>query len=71
MKNILRMMPFKLRSITESIDTLPFGGLKIDRTQIITITEHSFAFVNIKPFAPGHTLVCPLRVTPVSDFCLC
>lgn len=38
-----------------------FGGLKVYKEQIVFQTRHSNVFVNIKPFLPGHLLVCPRR----------
>ncbi|CDR98095.1 bis(5'-adenosyl)-triphosphatase, putative [Babesia bigemina] len=39
-----------------------FGSLTLPYTQVLAKSELSYAFVNIRPFMPGHTLVSPLRV---------
>ncbi|KAK7202408.1 HIT-like domain-containing protein [Myxozyma melibiosi] len=33
-------------------------------TQVFYRSAHSFALVNLKPFLPGHVMVCPNRVVP-------
>lgn len=40
---------------------MDFGGIKIPTEHIIYKTEHSYAFVNIRPFLPYHILVSPIR----------
>lgn len=42
--------------------TFYFGKWKIDPTEVFLITQHSYAFVNLKPVVPGHVLVSPRRV---------
>ncbi|XP_005113263.1 nitrilase and fragile histidine triad fusion protein NitFhit [Aplysia californica] len=39
----------------------PFGHVKVPSAQVFYRTPLSFAFVNIKPVLPGHTLVATLR----------
>ena len=43
-------------------DTLLFSRFPIDSRTIFHVTEHSFAFTNLKPVIPGHVLVSPIRV---------
>ena len=40
---------------------MKFGNIDIKDTQIFYYRKYVFAFVNIKPIAPGHILLCPIR----------
>ncbi|XP_015782741.1 deaminated glutathione amidase [Tetranychus urticae] len=42
-----------------------FGPVKIHPSQVFYRTQHSYAFVNHRPFLPGHSLVAPLRAGAV------
>ncbi len=42
-------------------ETILFGKYVLPLTQIFLLREHVFATVNIKPFLPGHVLVCSRR----------
>ncbi|XP_073389450.1 bifunctional bis(5'-adenosyl)-triphosphatase/adenylylsulfatase FHIT isoform X2 [Physcomitrium patens] len=42
--------------------TFYFGKFRIDPTEVFLVTQHSYAFVNLKPVVPGHVLVSPKRV---------
>jgi bis(5'-adenosyl)-triphosphatase len=33
-----------------------FGKFKIDPSEVFLVTDHSYAFVNLKPVVPGHVL---------------
>lgn len=46
------------------IKTIQFGKFHLPISQIFLVRDHVFATVNIKPFLPGHILVCPRRVVP-------
>ncbi|KAG1671713.1 hypothetical protein FOA52_007505 [Chlamydomonas sp. UWO 241] len=39
-----------------------FGPYTIRGSEVFAVTEHSIAFVNLKPVVPGHVLVSPKRV---------
>jgi bis(5'-adenosyl)-triphosphatase len=39
-----------------------FGKFKIDPSEVFLVTDHSYAFVNLKPVVPGHVLVSSRRV---------
>ena len=41
--------------------------VKIHPEQIFYATASSLAFVNLRPFVPGHVLVCPKR--PIANVC--
>ena len=41
-----------------------FGKFRIDASSIFFRSDHSFAFVNLRPIVPGHVLVSSLRVVP-------
>ncbi|ORM41256.1 Bis(5'-adenosyl)-triphosphatase [Babesia sp. Xinjiang] len=43
-------------------ETFAFGTLTLPGSQVFAKSDRSFAFVNIRPFLPGHSLVSPLRV---------
>ena len=45
---------------------LHFGPFPVTSTQAFHIspTRLSYALVNLRPLLPGHTLICPVRVTP-------
>jgi len=46
--------------MTSSNDTdATFGKFKIDAKNIFYRSEHSLAFVNLRPIVPGHVLVIP------------
>ena len=42
---------------------LKFGSFTIDAKEQIAQTEHSFAFVNLKPLVQGGTGMCPSHVS--------
>ena len=47
-------------AMTSSNDTdATFGKFKIDAMNIFYRSEHSLAFVNLRPIVPGHVLVIP------------
>ena len=46
---------------------LLFGKFVIPSDSIFYKTEHSFAFVNLRPIVPGHVLVSPQRVVPLLE----
>ncbi|MEW5300284.1 MAG: hypothetical protein WDW36_003225 [Sanguina aurantia] len=39
-----------------------FGAFTIQPSEVFVTSQHSFAFVNLKPIVPGHVLVSPKRV---------
>lgn len=41
-----------------------FGPYKIGAGEVFLTTEHTFAFVNLRPVVPGHVLVSSKRVVP-------
>ncbi|GIX65127.1 bis-(5'-nucleosyl)-[tri-or tetra-] phosphatase [Babesia caballi] len=43
-------------------ENFSFGTLTLPPSQVFAKSERSYAFVNIRPFMPGHSLVSPLRV---------
>ncbi|UKJ88791.2 bis-(5'-nucleosyl)-[tri-or tetra-] phosphatase [Theileria orientalis] len=55
-------IPFELLKIPQTVEFFQFGPVKIFNSQVFAKSKLSYAFVNIKPFAPGHSLVSPLRV---------
>ncbi|KAG0591696.1 hypothetical protein M758_1G225800 [Ceratodon purpureus] len=47
--------------------TFYFGKFKIDPTEVILVTQHSYAFVNLKPVVPGHILYTGKKFSLVSS----
>lgn len=45
-------------------DFFMFGPYKINTGEVFLRTEHSFAFVNLRPVVPGHVLVSSKRIVP-------
>lgn len=43
-------------------EKISFSRFPIDSRTVFHVTEHSFAFTNLKPVVPGHVLVSPFRV---------
>lgn len=43
-------------------EAFKFGPWPINESEVFATTEHSFAFVNLKPIVPGHVLISPKRV---------
>lgn len=41
-----------------------FGPYTIHSGQIFVLRKNAFAIVNLKPFSPGHVLVCSRRCVP-------
>nr|PVC50613.1 bis-(5'-nucleosyl)-[tri-or tetra-] phosphatase [Theileria orientalis] len=60
--SIRAAIPFELLKIPQTVEFFQFGPVKIFNSQVFAKSKLSYAFVNIKPFAPGHSLVSPLRV---------
>ncbi|GFE55926.1 hypothetical protein BaOVIS_033300 [Babesia ovis] len=54
--------PFGISTKVSDGDTFSFGELTLPGTQVFARSNLSYAFVNIRPFLPGHSLVSPLRV---------
>ncbi|KAK1442428.1 bis(5'-adenosyl)-triphosphatase like protein [Babesia gibsoni] len=52
----------ELTSVQGLMETCSFGKIPIPPSQIFAKSSLSFAFTNIRPFLPGHSLVSPLRV---------
>lgn len=54
-----------MKLVENSINTcnLMFSKFAIHPWQIFLKSNSSFAFVNLKPFVPGHVLISPIRVT--------
>ena len=46
------------------IGKVQFGKYMLPTSQIFLLRDHIFATVNIKPFLPGHVLVCPKKAAP-------
>lgn len=46
----------------DNLEDLKFGPNTIPASTIFLHTQHSFAFVNLKPVLPGHVLVSPKRL---------
>ncbi len=46
----------------DSKTILKFANIQIDESQIFYKRKFVFAFVNLRPFLPGHVLLCPTRV---------
>ena len=46
----------------DSKTILKFGRIKIEESQIFYKRKFVFAFVNLRPFLPGHVLLSPTRV---------
>ena len=46
----------------DSKTILKFGRIKINESQIFYKRKFVFAFVNLRPFLPGHVLLSPTRV---------
>uniref|UniRef100_A0A3B0MV37 Bis(5'-adenosyl)-triphosphatase n=1 Tax=Theileria annulata TaxID=5874 RepID=A0A3B0MV37_THEAN len=61
---IRRSFCLELLKIPSNVEFYAFGHVKIHNSQVFAKTKSSYAFTNIKPFAPGHSLVSPLRVVP-------
>lgn len=63
---ILSAMTNQLAAWRARIASLPeklsFSRFPIDSETVFHVTEHSFAFTNLKPVVPGHVLVSPSRV---------
>ncbi|KAK1936284.1 putative bis(5'-adenosyl)-triphosphatase [Babesia divergens] len=53
---------FDATSALQMTENFYFGKIKLPSTQVFAVSRHSFAFVNIKPFMPGHSLVSPSRI---------
>lgn len=47
-----------LKSIPTS---LKLGNIDIKDSHIFYYRKYVFAFVNLRPVAPGHVLICPIR----------
>lgn len=56
---------FDATSALQMTDSFYFGKIKLPSTQVFAVSRYSFAFVNIKPFMPGHSLVSPSRIVKV------
>jgi len=41
--------------------TVKFGSIDIKDSYIFYYRKYVYAFVNLKPVAPGHVLLCPVR----------
>jgi hypothetical protein len=50
---------------TETAETYMFWKFPIRKDHVFFLSEKSLAFVNLKPFVPGHTLVTPKRLVEV------
>ena len=38
-----------------------FGKISIPLSQVFLIKKSVYAMVNLRPFVPGHVLVCPIK----------
>ena len=38
-----------------------FGKIAIPLSQVFLIKKSVYAMVNLRPFVPGHVLVCPIK----------
>lgn len=55
------VLPAENQVEIDSCDSYQFGQVIITSSQVFLRTRFSFAFVNHRPFLPGHSLVAPLR----------
>eukprot|EP00371_Babesia_bovis_P000493 XP_001609140.1 bis(5'-adenosyl)-triphosphatase [Babesia bovis T2Bo] len=53
---------FSVSTDIKNDDSFSFGTISIPGSQVFAKSSMSYAFVNIRPFMPGHSLVSPLRV---------
>ena len=63
--NYLNNLFFKLKMDISSIKqnkVMKFGDKTIDEKIIFYKRKLVFAFTNLKPFMPGHVLLCPTRL---------
>ncbi|EKX72644.1 bis5'-nucleosyl-tri-or tetra- phosphatase, putative [Theileria equi strain WA] len=61
---VRQYLGFELLKAPQNVESMLFGPKVIHKSQIFAKSRLSFAFTNIKPFAPGHSLVSPIRVVP-------
>ncbi|BBN00412.1 hypothetical protein MPTK1_1g28980 [Marchantia polymorpha subsp. ruderalis] len=45
-----------LEESSPQMDAYTFGPWKIDPKEVFLVTEHCYAFVNLRPVVPGHIL---------------
>lgn len=60
-KSVLNDLSIKIYLIMSANIQLWFGKIAIPLSQVFLIKKAVYAMVNLRPFVPGHVLVCPIK----------